>query len=371
MDIAPLARILIVDDETAHVRALCDTLRDQGYETTGFTSGEDALRALQEKPFELLLTDLMMPGMDGVALLAQALKTDPHLVGILMTGKGTIETAVQAMQAGALDYIVKPLKVSAILPVISRAAGVRRLRLENSALQEGLRKRTAELEAANAELESFSYSVSHDLRAPLRAMDGYARMLQEDCATALDEEGKRLLGVVRAEAKHMGQLIDDLLAFSRTATQRVDPVVIDMAQLAREAADEALREYPGTPVQFGELPLAMGDRALLRQVWTNLIGNALKYSSKVAAPCVGIGGSANGAESEYWVRDNGAGFDPRYADKLFAVFRRLHADEDFPGSGVGLAIVRRIVTRHGGRVWAEGKPGNGACFGFALPLAAP
>jgi PAS domain S-box-containing protein len=225
----------------------------------------------------------------------------------------------------------------------------------------------AKLEAANRELESFSYSVSHDLRAPLRAVDGYALMLEEDYGALLDNEGRRLLAVVRSESRRMGQLIDDLLAFSRTGSQRLDTVTVAMAQLAREVAGEAAREYPAAVVECGELPSAHGDRGLLKQVWANLIGNALKYSSKVAAPHIQIAGRANGADCEYWVRDNGAGFDPRYADKLFGVFRRLHGEDEFPGTGVGLAIVRRVVSRHGGRVWAEGKPGEGACFGFALP----
>ncbi len=225
----------------------------------------------------------------------------------------------------------------------------------------------AKLEAANKELESFSYSVSHDLRSPLRAVDGYALMLEEDFGARLDDEGRRLLAVVRSEAKRMGQLIDDLLAFSRTGSQRLDVVAVNMVQLAREVAADAAREHAAAGIEFAELPAAHGDRALLKQVWANLIGNALKYSSKVATPRIEIGGRVNGAEHEYWVRDNGAGFDPRYTDRLFGVFRRLHGEDEFPGTGVGLAIVRRVVARHDGRVWAEGKPGEGACFGFALP----
>ncbi|MBI2752632.1 MAG: PAS domain S-box protein [Betaproteobacteria bacterium] len=237
-----------------------------------------------------------------------------------------------------------------------------RKRIENE--MKGL---NAQLPAANRELESFSYSVSHDLRAPLRAIDGFALMLEEDCAETLDGEGKRLLAVVRAESKRMGQLIDDLLAFSRTGRQRLDPAPIDMTALAREAATEAARDYPSIAVQLGELPEAHGDRAMLRQVWANLVGNACKYSSRNSSPRVEIEGRANGADNEYWVRDNGVGFDPRYAGKLFGVFRRLHGAHEFPGTGVGLAIVQRVVARHGGRVWCEGRPNEGARFGFALP----
>jgi signal transduction histidine kinase len=234
-------------------------------------------------------------------------------------------------------------------------------------LNEELQRRAAQLEAANKDLESFSYSVSHDLRAPLRAVDGYARMVEEDYATRLDEEGRRLLGVVREEAVRMGRLIDDLLGFSRTGRVRLEPVAVDMAALAQEVTAELAAQHRGAKIEVSALPRARGDRALLKQVWVNLIGNALKYSSKRAEPQVAIGGNANGVEVEYWVRDNGAGFDPRYAAKLFGVFQRLHSAEEFPGTGVGLAIVQRVVGRHGGRVWGTGKPNEGAQFFFSLP----
>ena len=225
----------------------------------------------------------------------------------------------------------------------------------------------AQLEAANKELEAFSYSVSHDLRAPLRAVDGYARMVEEDYGAQLDDEGRRLLGVVRDEAGRMGQLIDDLLAFSRSGRQAMQLAPVDMDALAQEVLRELGAQYPAVQVSVAALPAATADRALLRQVWMNLLGNAFKYSSKCSAPHVEIGARAHGAELEYWVRDNGAGFDPRYADKLFGVFQRLHHAEEFPGTGVGLAIVQRVVARHGGRVAAAGKPGEGARFSFTLP----
>lgn len=236
-----------------------------------------------------------------------------------------------------------------------------------AALNANLQRHAAEVQAANQELGAFSYSVSHDLRAPLRAVDGYARMLEEDYADRLDDEGRRLLGVVRGEAGRMGRLIDDLLAFSRSGRQAMRPTPVDMGALAREVLHELRPDYPAAQVALAELPPATGDRALLRQVWANLIGNALKYSARSAAPRVDIGACANGADVEYWVQDNGAGFDPRYADKLFGVFQRLHDAEEFPGTGVGLAIVQRVVARHGGRVAAHGRPGEGARFSFSLP----
>jgi len=244
-----------------------------------------------------------------------------------------------------------------------------RVRNHAAELEETVRRRTAALQAANQELEGFSYSVSHDLRAPLRAVDGYARMLEEDYAERLDEEGRRLLSVVRQSSTRMGQLIDDLLQFSRLGRQEPARQPVDMAGLAREVAAE-LKNGSSASIEIGELPRATVDRALMRQVWANLVGNALKYSGKRDDARIEIGGQCNGREIVYWVRDNGVGFDMRYVDKLFGVFQRLHRSEEFEGTGVGLAIVQRVVGRHGGRVWAESKPGNGACFHFALPLEA-
>jgi signal transduction histidine kinase len=221
------------------------------------------------------------------------------------------------------------------------------------------------LQAANKELESFAYSVSHDLRAPLRAVEGYARMLEEDSAPKLDDEGRRQLAMIRSGSRQMDQLIQDLLALSRLGRQALRPAPLDMAALARET----LSELPvgKARVAIGELPAASGDRALLKQVWVNLLSNAIKYSGRRDAPEVKISGVANNEQLVYCVQDNGAGFDMRYADKLFGVFQRLHRPEEFPGTGVGLAIVQRIVARHGGRVWAEGKPNEGAIFFFSLP----
>jgi signal transduction histidine kinase len=233
-------------------------------------------------------------------------------------------------------------------------------------LEDEVRSRTEALVAANKELESFSYSVSHDLRAPLRAIDGYARMLEEDYAARLDDEGRRLLCVVRDNAGRMGRLIDDLLAFSRLGRREPAKQALEMTALAREVAEEVGRGTAAR-IEIAELPSALADRALMRQVWVNLIGNAVKYSAKRADPRVEVGGEANGSENVYWVRDNGVGFDMRYVGKLFGVFQRLHSADEFDGTGVGLAIVQRVVARHGGRVSAQSAPGEGARFEFCLP----
>jgi PAS domain S-box-containing protein len=241
-----------------------------------------------------------------------------------------------------------------------------------------LQRRAAQLETTNRELESFSYSVSHDLRAPLRAIDGFALMLEEDYAERLDAEGLRYLSVIRQNSRRMGALIDDLLAFSRLGRQPVARAEVNVDSLVREVVDEVLhtellaeRGAAGAAaaphIEVEPLPPARGDRGLLRQVWANLIANAVKYSSKAARPIIHISGRRVGAENHYCVRDNGVGFNMEYAEQLFRVFQRLHRTDEFSGTGVGLAIVHRVVTRHGGRVWAQGKVDHGAEFSFALP----
>jgi PAS domain S-box-containing protein len=225
-----------------------------------------------------------------------------------------------------------------------------------------------ELEAANKELEAFTYSVSHDLRAPLRGVDGYIRMLQEDFASSLNAEGNRMLGVVSSEALRMGRLIDDLLAFSRLGRQSLDRMPIDMLKLASECFNSAAASASPKPqLELKPLPPAHGDLAMLRQVFANLIGNAIKFSAGQSTPLIEIGSICEHGEHVYYVKDNGVGFDQKYGHKLFAVFQRLHSEEEFEGTGVGLALVQRVLQRHGGKVWAQGTPGRGATFFFCIP----
>ncbi len=237
----------------------------------------------------------------------------------------------------------------------------------NAKLEERVGQRTQELSESVRELEAFSYTVAHDLRAPLRAIGGYATLVVRDHGTGLGEVPRALLGRIATNIQRLGQLIDDLLAFAKIgrSTLRLSPV--DMHGLALSVAGELGRDYPGTRVQVGELAPAHADATLIEQVLRNLLSNAIKFSSGREAPLVQVESARQEGRTVYTVKDNGVGFDMRYADKLFGVFQRLHDSEEFPGTGIGLATVQRIVRRHGGSVQAEGSPGGGATFGFSVP----
>jgi PAS domain S-box-containing protein len=231
-------------------------------------------------------------------------------------------------------------------------------------------ERTLQLEAANKELEAFSYSVSHDLRTPLRAIEGFARMLMEDHAARLNREGLRLLDVIRSNTRIMGELIDDLLSLSRLGRQEIRAQELDLGAMVTAVFEELQAQAPERRLDLvlNPLPPAYGDRNLINQVLANLLGNAAKFTQPREKGIIEVGGWTEGKENIYFIKDNGVGFDMRYVEKIFGVFQRLHRREDFEGTGVGLAIVQRIINRHGGRVWATGKVDRGAEFYFAIPV---
>ncbi len=236
------------------------------------------------------------------------------------------------------------------------------------AANRGLAQRTQELETANKELEEFSYSISHDLRTPLRAIAGFSQLLMEDHRDRLDDEGRRLLDVVRANTVQMGKLIDDILHFLHLGHVSMSAEPVDLAGIARkEFAELQAATSRRMQLEVGDMPKAFGDQALLREAISNLLSNAVKFTRSRDDARIEVGGSAAGAENVYYVRDNGIGFDMKYAEKLFRVFERLHATGQFEGTAIGLAVVKRIVMRHGGRVWAEGKVDEGATIYFSLP----
>lgn len=254
--------------------------------------------------------------------------------------------------------------------IARRAAEAEVVRL-NSELERKVVERTAQLEAANKELEAYSYSISHDLRAPLRVIDGFSHILVDDYADRLDGDAKRSLEAIRRNAVRMGYLIDDILEFSRMSRAKMRHTTIDMTALAQEVFDDvraAAAAERNIVLKLGDLPPAEGERSMIRQVWANLLTNAVKFTACRAEALIEVGASAGEAETTYWVRDNGAGFDMQYASKLFGVFERLHSPQQFEGTGIGLAIVKRVVERHRGRVWAEAKVDAGATMYFTLPV---
>ena len=293
------------------------------------------------------------------------------LVPLISTGRliGALSLGFGTPRVFEPEELAIAQEVAAQLALVVEQARMRRELADYAAgLEQRVRERTAQYEAANKELEAFSYSVSHDLRAPLRSVDGYVQILLEDYSTHLDDNGKRVCGVISNSARQMGRLIDDLLAFSRVGRADMKLVAVDMGELATSIFHEltTAEERAGIELTIGPMPLAPADPTLMRQVWMNLLSNAIKFSSKKEKTVIEISGERQGDENVYTVADRGAGFDQQYVDKLFGVFQRLHSAREFEGTGVGLAIVQRIIARHGGRVWALGKTGEGASFYFSL-----
>jgi signal transduction histidine kinase len=535
------ARLLIVDDEVAQLTALCDILGQEGYFTRGFTGGREAIAALREEPYDALLTDLMMPQIDGITLLRACHDIDRDLACIVMTGHGTVATAVEALKAGALDYVMKPFNVTHILAVLTRALGTRQLRLENiqlretvsiyelaraitqglvhdeivertlaaavaltdaaaayvlvpasgamsdagtlrlagaagaqalplaqtssdgkrlcdwlarvsaelealpacgsadalfehpfdpaiavalpivtsgsffgilgftsasprrrisvgqlkaldvlsrtaatalagaelvrrlramnESLEQRVEERTRELEMANRDLESFSYSVSHDLRQPLSVVEGFCEMFRSQFSGSVPDDGQRMLEQIWSGTARMNKLISDLLHFSRMSRGPLEGVRVPLREAVLKVIGQLKASLGDRPlsIQVADLPDCFGDPALLEQVLVNLLSNAFKFTAARVPARIEVGTLRQGTETVYYVRDNGVGFDMRYAEKLFGVFQRLHTTEEFEGTGIGLSIVHRIVTRHGGRVWADSRLGVGTTFYFTLP----
>ncbi|HZR69350.1 MAG TPA: MASE4 domain-containing protein [Burkholderiales bacterium] len=294
---------------------------------------------------------------------------DVALASVLNAGRfdvGWYAGRAYGLLASSFVLIVLLLENGVLYARLAEAhAGERRARRR-------VEEKTTELVIANKELDAFSHSVSHDLRAPLRTVDGYARMLEEDYAARLDAEARRLIGVLRVASQRMGRMIEDLLEFSKLGRHPLRTQPVQMNDLVASIVAELRPGAAGREIDFaiGELGVAQADPSLLRHALTNLIANAIKYTRKRDHATVEIGRTGTPEGPVYFVKDNGAGFDPRYADKLFGVFQRLHGADEFEGTGVGLSIVRRIAERHGGRIWAEGRPGEGATFYFTLNAGA-
>jgi DNA-binding response OmpR family regulator len=384
-------KILAVDDSQTYLQLVAAALRGEGYDVVLAGSGEEALDLLSVQSVECVLLDLIMPGLGGRET-CQRIKAVPGLRDlpvIILTAVEDRDAMIEGLAAGADDYIAKSSDFE-VLRARVRAQIRRRqfedenrdfrehaLRMEMEAAEARAARKLAETRAAlvgeleqkNLELEAFSYSVSHDLRAPLRSIDGFSKALLEDYAERLDDQGRDHLGRVRSAAQRMGELIDDLLQLSRVGRSEMRRERADLSALAHAIAAELQERDPHRRVRFAirEGLLAEADPRLTRVVLENLLGNAWKFTGKSEDPAIEFGALNDDGETVYFVRDNGTGFDMQYAGKLFAPFQRLHSAADFPGSGIGLATVQRVVGRHGGRVWAEGSVGKGATVFWTLP----
>ena len=442
--------ILIAEDSPTQAEHLRYFLEQQGYQVVTAKNGREALDLMARHKPSLLISDIVMPEMDGYEL-CHCIRSDPGLQDlpiIFLTVLSDPADIMKSLECGADGFIIKPFKAA---PLIERvrlllasqdlrkheekpepvevvfhgkkyrvnadrlqimnllvstyeaavetnselrktqrelqdlsaelAAQGEELQLQNeelSTLAEELQKRTAEAEAANRklkfanrEMESFSYSVSHDLKAPIRAIQGFSRMLLSEHAARLDEEGQRLLGVIVSNTQIMTKLIDDMLALSQVGRHQLKKSQVDLGGLARQIFKRLREQEPQREIQLTvqDLPPVWGDPALINQIMMNLLGNAIKYTRTKEHAAIEVGCNTQGSEDIFYIKDNGVGFEARYADKLFGVFQRLHGGEEYEGTGVGLAIVKHIVQRHGGRVWAEGIPDEGAIFYFTLPKA--
>src|SRR5436190_15683877 len=372
-------------EDQAHDATLAEHALKQGGFNFSFkrVDTEDAfLRELERFRPSIILSDHGLPAFDGFSALALTQDRAPEVPFIFVTGSLGEEMAIKALKNGATDFVLKH-RLSTLPSAVHRALKQTQFRIQrkhdeeeirrlNKELEQRVAERTEELAVANKELEAFSYSVSHDLRAPLRHVEGFIEILQNAKGPSLDEEARSYLHTISDSARQMGRLIDDLLSFSRTARVELSKTRIDMADLVQSVIRELRPEPENRQVDWTvrKLPQVQADPALLRQVMLNLLSNALKYTRTRQPARIEIGSTSTQNEEIIFVRDNGVGFDMRYAHKLFGVFQRLHRAAEFEGTGVGLANVRRIIVRHGGRVWAESKPGEGATFYFSLPKAA-
>jgi len=354
------SRILLVDDN-ADMRGYVCRLLDQRFDITAVPDGTTALATALASPPDLVLSDVMMPGLDGFGLLRElrADKRTRTVPVILLSARAGEESSIEGLDAGADDYLVKPFSARELLARVRTHLELAKLRREYA----------VELEAANKELDAFSYSISHDLRAPLRAINGFSQILVKEFSAQMPPEAQRLLNTVTASAQRMGQLIEDLLRFSRLGRQSLSKRPVKISDLVHKVLEKLSKEQGdrNIEVRVSDLPDCVGDPSLLEQVFVNLLSNAFKYTGQKEKAIIEVNCRQQEREKVYFVRDNGAGFDMRYAEKLFGVFQRLHSADEFEGTGVGLSIVHRIVKRHGGRIWAEAEVDKGATFYFSLP----
>jgi signal transduction histidine kinase len=415
-------KVLVVEDMAVSRSIRRALLESHGHTVIEATNGADALAIAKQSPPDVVICDILMPVMDGFSL-CRTWKADPdmkHIPFIFYTAAYTEPKDREfGMKLGADGFLTKPLEGEALVQAVEAlvdasgraearplapsvavddksyyreynlrlveklednlqkleqanaeiAARERELKEAQVRLELQVRDRTAELQFANRELEAFSYSVAHDLRTPLRAINGFSLALLEDCGDKLDHKGKDYLHRIRAASQRMGELIDSLLKLSRVSRRQLRRQPVDLSRLASEIAAELRQSQSQRKADFKVQQglIVSGDQSLLRTVLENLLDNAWKYTNTREYAEIEFGTSVHDGEQMYYVRDNGVGFDMRHAGKLFTAFQRLHSESEFQGTGIGLATVARIVSRHGGGVWAESEPGMGATFYFSIP----
>lgn len=368
-------KILLVDDRIENLIALETVLQDMDVELIKVTSGNEALKQTLNHQFALALIDIQMPEMDGYELagiLREEEKTS-SLPFIFISGVFTDNLNIfKGYDKGAFSFITKPFQPEILRNKVKLFIDNYQHETLLKSLNKDLEEKNSELHDLNKELEAFTYSVSHDLRAPLRVINGYSNILIEDYFENADPEAQKLLKNINANSLKMSRMIDAFLSLSKTARKELVKTRVDMDALVQSVLDELKGSMDVSNVKWKihKLSGCYGDQQLLRQVLVNLISNAVKYSSKKQEPEVEIDSEETAKDIRYWVKDNGSGFDMKYASKLFGVFQRLHSPAEFEGTGVGLAIIQRVIARHGGSVWAEGEEGVGATFGFAIPKEA-
>jgi two-component system, sensor histidine kinase and response regulator len=402
-------QILVAEDSATQAERLKHCLTTGGFDVTVAANGKDALAAAAESKPSMVITDVMMPEMDGFAF-CRELKSRPGLRDVpvvLLTSLSSPQDVLRGLESGADNFIRKPYDEKYLLSRIDHILKNQELRKAERTekgvrlsfggqeyfitaecqqildllistyegaihINEELETQQRALQAANKDLESFSYTVSHDLRSPLRQIEGYSALLQESLGAALDPEAERFLNVIRNAARNMARLVEDLLNMARLGRERMSLRMTDLNAVLESVLRELQAETGARNIEWriGKLPAVDCDPGLMRPVLSNLLGNAVKYTRRREQAIIEVDHLSSGGETVIFVRDNGAGFDPKYADKLFGVFQRLHSAEEFEGTGVGLATVQRIVQKHGGRVWAEGEVDKGATFFFTLGPAA-
>jgi signal transduction histidine kinase len=358
-----LDHILLVDDNPDMLHFMVDQLR-VAYNLSLAKDGEEGILLAKSEHPDLIISDIMMPIKDGYQL-CRELKEDPKTAAIpivLLTAKGSLSDKIEGLEQGADDYLTKPFYQEELRARVLSLLHKRRL-------QKALEEKAEELSHSNAGLLALRYAVSHDLRSPLRAIEGFTAILAQNHEIRMDPDGRHCLEVIRESTKQMGQKIDDLIRFSQWGDLPIKAEAVDMETLARLVSDKLTSAEPTRAIQvtIHPLPFTVGDQTLLNQVWINLIGNAIKYTRPKSTAVIEVGVDQEGDFNRYYVKDNGVGFDMRFVDQLFKVVQRLHSMEEFEGTGLGLALVERLIHRHGGRVWAEGTVNKGATFYFTLP----